>query len=278
MALPFNYSYKQSPNYTKGRRAPISFIVLHWMVGNLAGTTSRFLNDAANVSAHYGVEDDNVTQYVDEDDTAWHAGNGAANSAGIGIEISAAPGRVPSDKTYESVSELVAAICIERKLNIDTALKPHSLYVATRCPGTDPSGNIRETGGVDFNRVRTLAKAIISKGGATPTPPAPKPAPKPAAPVKKSVDNVAQEVIYGHWGTGVDRINRLKAAGYDANAVQAAVNQKLGAGKPARKSDDQVAREVIAGQWGNGQDRFSRLRAAGFDAKRIQTRVNQLLR
>jgi lysozyme len=45
---------------------------------------------------------------------------------------------------------------------------------------------------------------------------------------KKSVDEIASEVIAGKWGNGTNRKNRLTAAGYDYNAVQAKVNEKLG--------------------------------------------------
>lgn len=48
----------------------------------------------------------------------------------------------------------------------------------------------------------------------------------PATP-KKSVDELASEVIAGKWGDGTDRKNRLSAAGYDYNAVQSKVNEKL---------------------------------------------------
>lgn len=44
---------------------------------------------------------------------------------------------------------------------------------------------------------------------------------------KKTVDEVAREVIAGKWGVGADRKNRLTAAGYDYNAVQARVNQLM---------------------------------------------------
>ena len=59
--------------------------------------------------------------------------------------------------------------------------------------------------------------------------PAPAPAPsKPApAPARKSEDAIAAEVIAGKWGNGADRVNRLKAAGYDAAAVQAKVNARM---------------------------------------------------
>lgn len=44
---------------------------------------------------------------------------------------------------------------------------------------------------------------------------------------KKSVAEVAKEVIAGKWGNGDDRKKRLQAAGYDYNAVQAKVNSLL---------------------------------------------------
>lgn len=43
----------------------------------------------------------------------------------------------------------------------------------------------------------------------------------------KSVDELAHEVLRGDWGNGEERRQRLTAAGYDYNAVQARVNQLL---------------------------------------------------
>lgn len=48
-----------------------------------------------------------------------------------------------------------------------------------------------------------------------------------SAPNKKSNEEIANEVIAGKWGNGSDRKNRLTAAGYDYNAIQKIVNQKL---------------------------------------------------
>lgn len=94
----------------------------------------------------------------------------------------------------------------------------------------------------------------------------------------KSLDDIANEVLAGKWGNGDDRRNRLQAAGYDYNAVQALVNQKLGVGSaPARKSNEQVADEVIRGEWGNGDERRQRLQAAGYDYNAIQAIVNRKL-
>ena len=45
---------------------------------------------------------------------------------------------------------------------------------------------------------------------------------------KKTVTEIAKEVIQGKWGNGEDRKNRLTKAGYDYNAVQAEVNKMMG--------------------------------------------------
>ena len=95
----------------------------------------------------------------------------------------------------------------------------------------------------------------------------------------KNIDALAREVIAGNWGNGSDRANRLRAAGYDYDAVQNRVNEILSGtnSNPNRKSIDEVAREVIRGDWGNGQDRVNRLRAAGYDYNAVQKRVNEIL-
>lgn len=49
-----------------------------------------------------------------------------------------------------------------------------------------------------------------------------------ASTAKKSVTEIAKEVIQGKWGNGTDRKNRLTAAGYNYSEVQAEVNRLLG--------------------------------------------------
>lgn len=44
---------------------------------------------------------------------------------------------------------------------------------------------------------------------------------------KKTVDEIAREVINGKWGVGADRKKRLTDAGYDYSAVQKRVNELL---------------------------------------------------
>ena len=46
-------------------------------------------------------------------------------------------------------------------------------------------------------------------------------------PTKKSIDEVAREVIQGKWGNSAERKKRLTEAGYDYNEVQKKVNQMI---------------------------------------------------
>lgn len=52
---------------------------------------------------------------------------------------------------------------------------------------------------------------------------------KPTQPVKKSNEEIANEVISGAWGNGEDRKKRLTDAGYNYTVVQAIVNKKMAA-------------------------------------------------
>lgn len=46
-------------------------------------------------------------------------------------------------------------------------------------------------------------------------------------PKRKSINEVAHEVVEGKWGNGADRVERLTRAGYNANTVQKEVNRLL---------------------------------------------------
>lgn len=57
------------------------------------------------------------------------------------------------------------------------------------------------------------------------------PAPQPTTP-QKTNEQIADEVIAGKWGNDPERTQRLKAAGYNRDAIQAIVDAKL---KPTKK-------------------------------------------
>ena len=54
---------------------------------------------------------------------------------------------------------------------------------------------------------------------------------------KKSVEEIAKEVIAGKWGNGADRKTALTKAGYDYAEVQAKVDQLMGKTTSANKTD-----------------------------------------
>ena len=91
---------------------------------------------------------------------------------------------------------------------------------------------------------------------------------------KKSVDEIAKEVLDGKWGNGDERVKKLKEAGYDPDAVQKKVNELLA----PKKSIDEIANEVIDGLWGSGDTRKKRLTDAGYDYTAVQNKVNQILK
>lgn len=94
---------------------------------------------------------------------------------------------------------------------------------------------------------------------------------------KKSVTEVAKEVISGKWGNGDARKTALVNAGYDYEAVQKKVNELLSS-TTNKKSVTEIAKEVIQGKWGNGTARKTALEKAGYNYSEVQKKVNELLR
>lgn len=123
-----------------------------------------------------------------------------------------------------------------------------------------------EAAGYNYNEVQRAVEAYKK----TPTP----------APVKKSNEKIAAEVLAGKWGNGQDRKNRLTAAGYDYATIQNIVNGKKPSPAPAptKKSNAEIAKEVWAGKWGNGTDRRKRLEAAGYNYAAVQAEVEKIIK
>lgn len=95
---------------------------------------------------------------------------------------------------------------------------------------------------------------------------------------KKSITEIAKEVIAGKWGNGTDRKKRLVSAGYDYNTVQSEVNRLLNIKTTSLKSNEAIAKEVIQGKWGNGAVRKTRLENAGYNYNAIQSLVNKMIK
>ena len=71
-------------------------------------------------------------------------------------------------------------------------------------------------------------------------------------PVRKSVDELAREVIRGDWGNGQDRKDRLTAAGYNYSEVQGRVNEILRGNASSAPASNVITYTVKRGDtlWG----------------------------
>lgn len=285
--LEFNETLLLPRNYNK-RTGTIQFFAIHHMIilnrnknDNEANRAcyDTWINQGREASANYGVDGDFVDQFVYDGNAAWANANYWANHNCLSIEHANAtfdePGThndyVIDDRTFFNGARLVAnghlKYNIKPKRNV--TVRKHKEFYATGCPGPYMDRN--------WDRYFDLMMDIYNqiKAG-RPMPKVENPKRSTPQPAKLSSNQVALEVIRGVWGNGQDRVNRLRASGYNPEEIQKLVNQlKKG---PGRKSVDQVASEVVKGMWGNGSDRYYRLKKAGYDPDAVQRRVNQLLR
>ena len=285
--LEFNETLLLPRNYNK-RTGTIQFFAIHHMIilnrnknDNEANRAcyDTWINQGREASANYGVDGDFVDQFVYDGNAAWANANYWANHNCLSIEHANAtfdePGThndyVIDDRTFFNGARLVAnghlKYNIKPKRNV--TVRKHKEFYATGCPGPYMDRN--------WDRYFDLMMDIYNqiKAG-RPMPKVENPQRSKPQPAKLSSNQVALEVIRGVWGNGQDRVNRLRASGYNPEEIQKLVNQlKKG---PGRKSVDQVASEVVKGMWGNGSDRYYRLKKAGYDPDAVQRRVNQLLR
>lgn len=284
--LEFNETLLLPRNYNK-RTGTIQFFAIHHMIilnrnknDNEANRAcyDTWINQGREASANYGVDGDFVDQFVYDGNAAWANANYWANHNCLSIEHANAtfdePGTnndyVIDDRTFFNGARLVAnghlKYNIKPKRNV--TVRKHKEFYATGCPGPYMDRN--------WDRYFDLMMDIYNqiKAG-RPMPKVENPQRSKPQPAKLSSNQVALEVIRGVWGNGQDRVNRLRASGYNPEEIQKLVNQlKKG---PGRKSVDQVASEVVKGMWGNGSDRYYRLKKAGYDPDAVQRRVNQLL-
>lgn len=259
-------------NYTIGRSGrKIEMITIHHMAGVLtASECGKIFQGNRKASAHYGIGNDGeIAKYVDEENTAWANSNWNANCKAVTIEVSnnkTGGDWTVSDKALNSLIKLVADIAKRNKLGKlvkGQNVTWHRMYIATTCPGAyllSKMNYIIEKAN-DINRQADTINVV--------------------APNKKTVEEIAKEVIAGKWGNGQERFNKLEKAGYNGSEVQAKVNELLGiktAIKTNIKSNEEIANEVIQGKWGNGIDRKDRLTKAGYDYNAVQRIVNSKLK
>lgn len=243
-----------SPNHSGKRTKAICRITPHCAVGQLTAESigGCFTSKSRVASCNYGIgTEGRVCLIVDEDKRSWCSSSSDNDQQAVTIECA-------SDKThpyafngnvYDKLIQLCADICRrngKKKLlwfgdknksldyvpkSDEMVLTVHRWFANKSCPGDwmySRMGELAEKvtaqlGGSVPNEKTSYCTIKGSKGSAAPAPAAD----SPASAAKKSVEEIAKEVIKGKWGSGADRKKRLEAAGYSYPEVQAAVNRSL---------------------------------------------------
>lgn len=147
-----NIIKKTSPHKSsRGGYAPAA-IVIHISTSSLASCDAWFANPISNVSAHYCVgKRGEVHQYVEEKDSAWHAGrvynptaaivNGFKgvnpNKWTVGIEHEGRATDKWPETQYNASAELIAEIAKRWQIPIDAdhIIAHRAIYAKKDCPG-----------------------------------------------------------------------------------------------------------------------------------------------
>lgn len=256
-------------HFSKGRSGKkVNKVVVHYNAGDLSIDGCHSVWQTREASAHYQVESGGrIGQLVWDSDTAWHVSNWDANCTSIGIEHANKADGTITEACLDAGAHLVAAICKYFGLGRPQWLVnvfPHKYFAATSCPG-------QIYGSQKDAYIQRAQKWYDQMNGTASS------ETKPSQPDKKSISEIAKDVIAGKYGNGAERQKKLEAEGYNYSEVQAEVNRQLGATTTAKKSIDEIAQEVINGKWGNGNDRKNRLTQAGYDYNAVQSKVNALL-
>lgn len=225
-----NYTYispnkgnwnKAQQKYIPDRNHGIDRITIHCVVGQATVETLGriFARPTKEASCNYGIGlDGRVGMYVEEKDRSWCSSSSANDNRAVTIEC-ASDTTYPyavHDVVFNKLIDLVTDICKRNKkdkilwfADKDKALnyKPaanemvmtvHRWFANKACPGE-----------YLYSRHGRIAEEVNKRLA------------------KKTVDQIAREVIAGKWGNGVERKQRLRAAGYDPAVIQARVNEIL---------------------------------------------------
>jgi len=201
-----------SSNFREGRpggHRPEA-IVVHIMDGSFAAGESVFLDPATQKSAHYGISTaGEVHQYVDENDTAFHAGIVVRpqwqllkpavnpNFYTIGIEHAGRPDDIWPEAQLATSAALIGEIAVRWNIPVDDQhIVPHHFIRASKtCPGNWLDMNTlirrvpqpRSPSPLSISTVRLLKNVNLRRG-----------APNIAAPILRVIPAGTQVKVAGY--------------------------------------------------------------------------------
>ena len=142
---------RPSPNHSSRKGRTIDMIVIHDTQAKTAESTiSWFATKVSGVSSHYLVDKDGtIYQFVDEDRSAWHAGQshfmgeGNINNCSVGIELvdDDDTDKYPEAQSFALI-ELCADLCFNYRIPLNRIWGHADIAI--------PKGRKKDPG-VDFN-------------------------------------------------------------------------------------------------------------------------------
>lgn len=290
--------YKVERKYITNRKARSRsklngprFLVAHETANNNAGADGHynyFQGITFQASAHTFIDDKKILEIIPTNEKAWHVqynndrrtlGLGYANDNAVGTEL-CRPGNF--NEAYDRYVWYHAYLCKKFGLQPRKHIVAHKTLDPQR--RRDPQSWL-EPNGVSWSKFINDVQAYYDKweSDSVKIKDAPKSQVKSTTSTKKSVSQMADEVIDGKHGSG--HANRRKSLGIsqaEYEKVRAEVNRRAGVStsttvsKPKSKSIAQMATEVIAGKHGSGH--ANRKRSLGIsqsEYEKVRAEVNR---
>ena len=258
----------------------VSGIVMHWTANPGASDENhqKYFDGADGgggryASAHLFADRDSATLIIPLDEVAYQANDkpckvaklgSNANYTSIGIEMCVESDGTIHPETVARCEAIAAELCVTYGLDPAVDIYRHYDVTGKNCPAPWVSDVSK------FNQFKNNVSALVG-GGSVVQPEIPKP------PVQVNIEQLAQDVINGKYGSGEER---KVALGSNYDAVQKRVNEILGATTSQPETPkpqvniDQLAQAVINGDYGSGDARRQTL-GSNYDA--VQKRVNEIL-
>ncbi|WP_314853325.1 N-acetylmuramoyl-L-alanine amidase [uncultured Granulicatella sp.] len=229
-----------------GRLVGVEFVVIHNDAGSMTPEQYiewlRYREKSLGI-AHYYCNRDAIVRVVDTYNIAYHTGDWWSNIRSIGYEV--CESMKVTDEEFLQNEDITLMQATEDLLyyglSITTdTVRLHHEFVPTSCPHRSLALHGGTTESVkdyfvmrmnEFAQLGSTVEEMLSRMGTEenenisyneePTPEEKNPL------LEKTNEDIADEVILGLWGNGEERRQRLEEEGYDYDAIQEIVNNKL---------------------------------------------------
>ena len=142
-----NKMIAHSSNFTMGRKQKIQYLVIHYTANNgdtAKGNCNYFKSPNKNASAHYFVDEKEVWQSVEDNNTAWHCGTKrqyyhtkCRNENAIGIELCSRKTNLNTfyfkDETIKNAIKLTKQLMVKYNIPIENVIR-HYDVTHKNCP------------------------------------------------------------------------------------------------------------------------------------------------